>query len=119
VDCISIRDLRIGTRIGVTSAERAEPQIVVIGIEIYRDLRTPGQSDELGDTVDYHAVIVGLAEMVRTSEAKLLEHLAEKIAFFVCGLRCVDRVSVEVRKEPPPVEEDVQAVAVTIERQSG
>jgi dihydroneopterin aldolase / 2-amino-4-hydroxy-6-hydroxymethyldihydropteridine diphosphokinase len=119
VDRISIRGLRVATRVGVTPAERAKPQAVTINVEMCRDLRKPGQSDDLDDTIDYHAVTVAIAAMVRATEAKLLEHLAEKIASLVRGLPSVDRVTVEVRKEPPPIEEDVQAVGVTIERQSG
>jgi 7,8-dihydroneopterin aldolase/epimerase/oxygenase len=116
VDRISIRDLRVPTRIGVTSSERAEPQVVVITVDLYRNLEGPGESDDLGDTIDYHAVTVAIADMVRTSEAKLLEHLAERIAALVIKTADLERAIVEVRKEPPPMEEDVRSVAVTIER---
>jgi 7,8-dihydroneopterin aldolase/epimerase/oxygenase len=116
VDRISIRDLRVATRIGVTSAERAEPQVIVITVDLHRDLRGPSRSDDLQDTIDYHAVTVAIAEMVRASEAKLLEHLAEKIATLVIKTAGIESATVEVRKEPPPMEEDVRTVAVTIER---
>jgi 7,8-dihydroneopterin aldolase/epimerase/oxygenase len=116
VDRISIRELRVPTRIGVTAAERAELQVIVISVDLYRDLRSPGASDDLGDTIDYHGVTVAIADMVRASEAKLLEHLAEKIASLVAKTAGIERVTVEVRKEPPPMEEDVLTVAVTIER---
>ena len=116
MDRISIGDLRVATRIGVTSAERAEPQVIAITVDLYRALRAPGESDHLEDTVDYHAVTVAIANMVRASEAMLLEHLAEKIASLVTGTSGIESVTVEVRKEPPPMEEDVRTVAVTIER---
>jgi dihydroneopterin aldolase len=119
VDRISIRDLRVDMRIGVTEEERATPRAIVIAVDIMTDLVSAGESDELTDTVDYHAATVAIATMVRSTEAKLLEHVAERIASLVGGLPGVDRVAVEVTKESPPIAEDVQAVSVRIERPPG
>jgi 7,8-dihydroneopterin aldolase/epimerase/oxygenase len=116
MDRISIKDLRIGTRIGVTEEERAEPQKVVIDIDIAADLTRAAASDHLSDTIDYHAVTVQVAELVRSEETDLLEHLAAKIATLIGSLDGVDGVTVEVSKESPPIPEDVGAVSVTIER---
>jgi dihydroneopterin aldolase len=118
VDKISIRDLRVQTRIGVTDEERAVPRAVLICIDIWADLLPAGESDELGDTVDYHTATVDIAEMVRSTEAKLLEHLAHTVASHVATLPRVTRVSVEVTKELPPMDEDVRAVSVRIEREA-
>jgi 7,8-dihydroneopterin aldolase/epimerase/oxygenase len=118
VDKISIHDLRVEMRIGVTEEERATPRPVLISIDMWADLVSPGQSDELADTIDYHAVTVAIAELVRATEAKLLEHVAEKIAALIGTFEGVDGVSVEVTKEAPPIAEDVRAVSVKIERPS-
>jgi dihydroneopterin aldolase len=118
VDKISIHDLRVEMRIGVTEEERAAPRPVLISVDMWADLVSSGQSDELSETIDYHAVTVAIAELVRATEAKLLEHVAEKIAALIGTFGGVDGVSVEVTKESPPIAEDVRAVSVKIERPS-
>jgi dihydroneopterin aldolase len=118
MDKISIHDLRVEMRIGVTDEERATPRPVLISVDMWADLISPGESDDLADTIDYHAVTVAIAELVGATEAKLLEHVAEKIAALIGTFPGVDGVSVEVTKESPPIAEDVSAVSVKIERPS-
>lgn len=116
MDRIEIRDLRVPTRIGVTREERAEPQPVAVSIVIATDLRVPGRTDALQDTVDYGEVASQVSDLMSSGECALLEHLAEKIASSIARFDRVERVSVEVVKESPPVPEDVKEVAVRIER---
>lgn len=116
-DVITIRDLRVETHIGVTEAERKRAQTVVISIDIEADLASAGASDSIEDTIDYDTVATRIADLVRTSDARLLEHLAERIATTVLAFDRVNGVSVEISKERPPIDEDVGAVVVTIERE--
>jgi 7,8-dihydroneopterin aldolase/epimerase/oxygenase len=116
MDLVSIHDLSVETRIGVTEQERATPRSLTISVDIWTDLTPPGKSDDLRDTIDYHAVTSEIARMVRAMEANLLEYVAEQIASRICAMKGVDGVSVVVTKEAPPMEEDVKAVSVRIER---
>jgi FolB domain-containing protein len=115
-DRIAITRLRVPTRIGVGERERAEPQTVVLNLEIKTDTARAGASDDLEDAVDYHRAIRLVSELLRSGEVKLLEHLAERVAAALLGLEGVTGVIVEVGKEPPPVEEEVDAVSVRITR---
>jgi 7,8-dihydroneopterin aldolase/epimerase/oxygenase len=115
-DRILIRGLKLKARVGVTDEERAEWREVVVGIEVAADLRPAGRSDALEDTVDYARVIDRVEELVSAGEFRLLESMAEGIAAAICGFYGVQRVSVEVAKRPP-VPQEVEAVAVRIERQ--
>ncbi|MBW3595237.1 MAG: dihydroneopterin aldolase [Actinobacteria bacterium] len=115
-DRITISDLRVSTRVGVTDEERSEPQTVLVDLELFVDLHAAGTSDDLRDTVDYDRVATGVAELVRSSETNLLEALAESIARHVCTFTRVERVTVGVAKASPPVEEDVGPIAVRITR---
>jgi dihydroneopterin aldolase len=115
-DRIVITRLRVPTRIGVGDRERAQIQTVELNIEIEIDTARAGTTDELEDTVDYHRAVRTVAELVRSSETKLLERLAERVAATLLELEGVSGVMVEVGKHPPPVEEDVDAVSVRITR---
>lgn len=115
-DRVVIRDLRVETRIGVTDNERAHPTKLVIDIELVTDLTTAGTTDDVDDTVDYGRAVTAVAELVRSTEARLLEHLAAKIVGLFADWERVRGVTVEVVKELPPITEDVKAVAVKIER---
>ena len=116
MDAITITGLRLETRIGVTEQERSHPQSVVMSLHIDADLARARATDELADTVDYHRVITEIAELVRSSNVRLLEHLGEKIAEHISEMDGVTGVTVEVAKEPPPVEEDVEAIGVRVEK---
>ncbi len=115
-DRITISRLKVPTHVGVTDEERSQLQTVIISIELVLDLKPAAESDNLKDTVDYDHLTSEVAELVRSSETKLLENLAENIASHVCTLTRVERVTVEVTKEHPPVPEDVGPIAVKITR---
>jgi dihydroneopterin aldolase len=116
MDKIVVRDLQVPARIGVSAEERAAPQDLLVSAEMVADLSPAGASDNLDDTVDYHFAVRTIAELVRSSNSKLLEHLAEEIAARLLSLSLVVNVTVEVRKKAPPVEENVGAIGVHIER---
>lgn len=116
MDLISIRDLRVETHIGVSKEERSRAQTVSLVIDMETDTSAAGASDDISDTVDYDKVSTQVADLVRSSELHLLETLAAKVADLVRQYEGVTGVTVEVTKERPPIDEDVGAVVVTIER---
>jgi len=116
MDSIIVRDLRVKAHVGVTEAERSQAQVLVISVVLYTDLRQPGKSDDLNDTVDYGRVTAEIEELVTSTEASLLESLAEKIAGHIAAMRGINGVSVEIAKDAPPIEQEVGCVAVRIER---
>lgn len=117
-DRISISELTVETRIGVTDKERSRPQDVVIDIEMERDLSAASESDSLDDTIDYGSLIDEVAALVRASECNLLEHLAANIADKVAAKPEVSGVTVRVGKQHVPVDEEVSSVSVSIGRGS-
>lgn len=116
MDSIIVRDLRVKAHVGVTEQERAEAQLLVISVELYTDLRKAGKSDALADTVDYGRVTGEIEALVTSSEAALLESLAEKIAGHIAAMPGINGVSVEIAKDAPPLQQEVGCVAVRIER---
>lgn len=112
---IRVRGLRVDTRVGVTAAERARPQTVVVDVDIAADLSKAAASDDVADTIDYGAAVTAVADAVRGSETKLLERLAAEVASVVSRMDGVAAVTVEIRKASPPVSEQVEAIGVRIE----
>lgn len=115
-DRILITGLVVDARIGVTQEERAEPQPLVIDIELAVDLSTAGETDDLRDTIDYDDLTTSVANLVRQSECRLLERLASQIGDQVSALRGVRGVTVSVMKKQVPVEEEVGGIAISISR---
>ncbi|MCX6903175.1 MAG: dihydroneopterin aldolase, partial [Verrucomicrobia bacterium] len=56
MDRITLCDLEVNYRVGVTDAERTQPQRLLLTIKIEHDLTAAGRSDELEDTIDYDAI---------------------------------------------------------------
>ncbi len=115
-DHIKLTALTVDARIGVTDEERAITRPIRIDISIATDTRAAGQSDDLADTISYHQVATDIAELARSKERRLLEHLAEEIAAHILTDKGVASVTVEVEKGDPPIEEEIQAVSVRITR---
>lgn len=72
--------LQAAAHIGVSAAERAQPLMLHLDVELGLSLRKAGQSDRLADTVDYAAVADCLRAWCATSRCRLLEALAETLA---------------------------------------
>jgi dihydroneopterin aldolase len=119
MDKILIQGLRVDARVGVTPEERARPQTLAIDVEISADLERASESDLLEDTIDYDATTTAIAELVRGSDSRTLEHLAGRIVAIFDGNELVHGVTVEIAKQPPPVTETVDSIAVRIERVRG
>ncbi|MDQ3915685.1 MAG: dihydroneopterin aldolase [Actinomycetota bacterium] len=115
-DHILISGLRVETRVGWTDAERAQPQAVLVDLDVETDTGAAATTDDLGDTVDYASVIAEVAEYVAAQETRLLERLAGEVAEIVSAKNGVKRVTVEMAKEVVPVSQEVARVAVRVAR---
>lgn len=116
MDHIRVSDLRVKSHVGATDEERSQAQILSIDLDVVTDLRPAGLSDDLADTVDYGLLVGEVARLVEGSNCALLEHLAENIAAHIASIAGVNGVTVEVAKEAPPIEQEVGAVTVRVER---
>ncbi len=117
-DHIQLHGLRVLGIHGVGPAERLNPQPFEVDVDLMLDLGPAGRSDDLALTVDYGAVLEGVARVVAEKSFCLLEALAEAIAIEVRSDPRVAEVSVSVRKLRPPVPLDVASVGVRITRRA-
>src|ERR1035441_5442893 len=77
---ISIVDLEVFYRVGVPDVERAQPQRLLLTVEMESDFAVAAKSDSLADTIDYFAVTQRLLKLGEGREWKLIEKLAADIA---------------------------------------
>ena len=102
MDKIVISDLEVEACVGVMEAERARPQRLLITVELERDLRQAGRTDDLTATADYVAV-AGLVREIATSKPRnLVEALAEELTQAIISRKLANTVTVEVRKFSVP-----------------
>ena len=95
---ISIVDLEVLYRVGVPDAERAQPQRLLLTVEMETDFIPAANSDAIADTIDYFAVSQRLLKFGEGRQWKLIEKLASDIADTILSEFKPQSVSVEVKK---------------------
>ncbi len=113
IDRIEIRNLAITTHLGVPEAERAEPQRLLVSLEMEPRLAFWAMEDRIENTVDYAAVCETVKATAAARPRALLETLAEEIAAAVLEAHPVWKLALEIRKFILP---ETEYVAVRIER---
>ncbi|MFH1560147.1 MAG: dihydroneopterin aldolase [Chloroflexota bacterium] len=88
---------------GATPPEKELGQPFVVDLELEMDLKAPGNSDDLKDTVDYSQVYRVVKEMVEGPSRDLLESLAEGVAQKLLHTFPLDGVRVRVTKPHVPI----------------
>jgi 7,8-dihydroneopterin aldolase/epimerase/oxygenase len=53
MDRITLRNMRVFTHVGCTTEERRVGQHLELDVEFHMDLRKPGTTDRIGDSIDY------------------------------------------------------------------
>lgn len=115
-DRIELRGLRIVGVHGLLPEERERAQPFEVDLDVVADLRAAGRSDDLGDTLDYGAIVARVAGVVGGAPVDLLETLAQRIADAVLADPRARSVTVAVRKLRPPVPHDLASSGVRITR---
>ena len=96
---------------GESRAEQEVGQRFVVDLEVHRDLRKPGHSDDLADTVSYSRLFKLTKEVLEGPSRKLLENVAEVLAGQVLAECEVNAVRVKVMKPAVPMKGSVLAYA--------
>lgn len=115
MDTITIADLEVFYRVGVPEAERAQPQRLLLTIELAQDFTAAAAHDDLQATVDYEAVCQRLQQLGEGRSWQLIETLAVEIAETLLHEFQPRAVAVEVKKFILP---QTRYVAVRVQRSS-
>jgi len=108
---IRIVDLEVAYRVGVPDAERAQPQRLLLTVELGRDFAAAAATDDLSKTIDYYAVAQRLLRFGEGRSWRLIETLATDIADMLLAEFAPDAVNVEVKKFVIP---EARHVAVSL-----
>ena len=96
---VFIRDLQIGTIIGICEWEQAVAQTLHVDIEMELTVDQVATSDDLAKGVDYADLASQFTDFVRSHKAKLLESLLhDALRFVLRRYAIVEAVSIEIRK---------------------
>lgn len=97
-DVIFLRGLEVECIIGFIDWERRVKQKVVIDLELPVDCRHAAVHDAVEHTLDYKLLAKRVSAFVATSEFKLVETLAQRLALLVLAEFAVDWVAVSINK---------------------
>lgn len=113
---LGLRGIELEVRIGVTEAERAEPRLIIVDVEMTPRSVTGSRTDELEGTVDYAAVTEVVRRRATDGEYRLIERLATVLRDALWQEFALSDLEVSVRKPAPPVAATVADAWVRVSR---
>ena len=113
-DVIRIEQIEVLARIGVPDDERSQPQRLTISIAFWPNKSGAELNDDIARAVNYAAVCGEVRKFVGERRDKLIETLADKLAFHLLEVFEIRRITIELRKYILP---DVEFVSVTVTRE--
>jgi 7,8-dihydroneopterin aldolase/epimerase/oxygenase len=114
---ITIADLEVNYHVGVPDEERAQPQKLLITVDMNYDFSSAAVSDRVTKTIDYFEVAQRIIKFGQGKSWKLIEKVATEVADLVLNDFHPDTVTVVVKKFPFPQAGHV-SVSVTQNRTS-
>jgi dihydroneopterin aldolase len=110
---IDVHGIRVYTNHGCMQEEAIIGSHYEVNISVWADLSASVQTDELSDTVDYVA-LNAIAKEEMATRAKLLEVVCQRIIDRIMNEHpMVQKAWVNVAKLNPPINGDVERVALT------
>jgi dihydroneopterin aldolase len=112
-DQICIHQLKLSARLGVTDAERAQPQPLTVNLVCFPKAGCAALDDRIENAADYAAICARVEQVVALRPRNLLETVAEDIATALLARFPLAAVDIEVRKYVVPA---TDYVAIRIQR---
>lgn len=113
-DWIHLRRVKATCILGIHAAERTKPRTVWFDVSLEIDTRRAGQSDKIGDTLNYELVEAEVISAAEKGNYFLAEALAQRVAEVCLRHTQVDAVRVVVDK--PGALPHTESIAVEILR---
>ena len=111
---ILLEDLRFHSYHGVHDFEARDGGTFVVNVTLELDLDKAGESDNLGDTLDYESAYK-IVEEEMSRRSKLIENVAYRIKNRLLNQwPALDEAVVKIWKLDPPIEGDIAATSVIL-----
>lgn len=118
MDWIQIRGLEVFAWHGVGLEEKEKGQPFILDVDMECNLKKAGQTDALGDTVNYALVVEEITRVMREKSYDLIERAAARVAEAVLQMDDrIWRVRVLLKKPEAPIQAKFDYVAVEIIRE--
>ncbi len=114
MDKIIITDLEAYGVIGVKHPERDHPQLLIVNLALCMDLKSVGNSDNIGDTINYSTVTKFIISEISLSKFHTVEALCGHLTKRLFEVFPADEV--QIRIEKPKKVENTARVGVEIQR---
>ncbi len=95
---ISIVDLEVYYRVGVTDEERSKPQRLLVTVDMNLDFTAAAVTDRIERTINYQAVADEVLRFGEGRSWKLLEKLVTNLSERIMTLHAPEELMVEVKK---------------------
>lgn len=115
-NAIILKAIQVSAHCGVSEAERAAKQPILVDIRFRCPNQTAFHSDRLSDTVDYGAIIKRVREVIENKTFALLETLTEQLCHILFQEFPLTHLELWVRKTQPPLEGLQGSVGVQVVR---
>lgn len=117
MDCIKIRQLEIFAYHGCNEEEKINGQKFYVDADLYTDVRTPGISDALDDTVNYSKACKYINKFMTENRFDLIEAVAEQVTRgLLKEFPKIKGIELTVNKPNAPIKLPFGNVAVTVGR---
>lgn len=116
MDVIRLKNMMFYGYHGISESEKSLGGKFEVDLDLYRDLKKAGESDNLKDTLDYEKIYKTVSNCTKQNKFYLIEKLAERIAKSVLLKYKVEKLVVRVRKPHAPVKGVLDTVEVELER---
>lgn len=98
MDALKLNGIEVDCVLGDLPEERTREQRILVDVSLEIDLERAGETDAIGDTVDYALLVGNIREALEDARCRLLERAASLVADVCLEDPRVERVSVTVRK---------------------
>lgn len=117
MDRIEIRVLEVFAYHGVEEQEKLEGQNFYIDATLYCDVRTPGNSDELDDTINYALACEFIDRFLKENRFDLIEAAAEQtVTALLKRMPKLRKIDFTIHKPSAPIGLPFEDVSVSITR---
>ena len=102
-DYIELNNIITSVYLGITSQEQSKMQDILLNIKLYKNLKTPGLSDNIDDTINYADVIDFIYQELQKTKFCLIEAIAEHLISQIKNNFTPVAIEVEISKTNPPL----------------